>query len=825
MANSTITLYKKSANWKLLPQNLFMLDDISAYLSAVSSSDKIVLTDMQYIKNQLEIEIRVDMSQTNANPITNFAYVEVANYGEGRSYYYFIKQVEWRAYSTCRFVLVMDVLNSIKYGTDYTLSPKTKINRQHKNRLVKKTFNNSITTFIKFDAGYPVDIQDYVGTTIQIVIDDISATPFSVELIAEEYTGANNIYELTLSYSAHLYGALVDFEELSSVTLTGFNSVLFGSGDIKSGTIVNATINYYRKIDYLSENIPCVTYHDLPSDELINNTDNNSDWYLIYATDNAPTTTELNNPLRCYLCTNANIIVRPNQPIVQGRIYPEMLETGKFYYYQTDSDSRKITLASGEEVSLPLNGLDNNSQLTIYKNGNSIIVNRRRFNVGLTEWRVNTYNATPYIILQVDMLFKVTASPELDYAYPSGTYPTITFLLADYPEVTLDTIEGLDRTDSKIVKIIKLPYSPYNFSYSGSILIIPPEWEFGVFQGKSFLKLKDLNTKFNYEFNSSVDNLNALFLLTSAPDYTQSRSDYWESKIYHSDYYVPKVVYDSFAFGFNMEKVDLNYVHAHRTDTQLAITFTCTTTINSRFMLQFPQYSCGKLGTQDYNDVMPIARNNEIALYNVPYINYIRTGYNYDVKSKNRQNAMNFLSLGLGLAGTIGSLFLPTTALTLPIVIGLGASTIKSLVSTISSASQSEQNIQQKLQEAQAQGASVSGSDDVDLMSEYTGNRASLMTYKASDTMHELLLDLFYYTGYTDNVMGVPNLNTRKWFNFVACEAIIDMVNGQLVNISEEIQAELINLWKAGVTILHKVNGVYDMDQVKENAEVTIAEL
>ena len=81
MANSTITLYKKTANWKLLPQNLFMLDDIEAYLSAVPSADKIVLNDMQYIKNQLEIEIKIDMSQTNASPITNFAYVEVTNYG------------------------------------------------------------------------------------------------------------------------------------------------------------------------------------------------------------------------------------------------------------------------------------------------------------------------------------------------------------------------------------------------------------------------------------------------------------------------------------------------------------------------------------------------------------------------------------------------------------------------------------------------------------------------------------------------------------------------------------------------------------------------
>jgi len=168
MESCTITLYKKTANWKLLPQNLFMLDDISAYLSAVSSSDKITLSNMMKVKNKLEIEIKIDMSQTNANPITNFAYVEIKNSDESRSYYYYIKEIEWRSTMTCRFILVMDVLNSIKYGTDYTLSPKTKINRQHKNRLVKKTYNKAVILMLQFNGGYPIDLQDYVTENIRI---------------------------------------------------------------------------------------------------------------------------------------------------------------------------------------------------------------------------------------------------------------------------------------------------------------------------------------------------------------------------------------------------------------------------------------------------------------------------------------------------------------------------------------------------------------------------------------------------------------------------------------------------------------------------------
>ena len=824
MANSTITLYKKTTNWKLLPQNLFMLDDIGAYLSAVPSADKIVLNDMQYIKNQLEIEIKIDMSQTNANPITNFAYVEVTNYGEGRSYYYYIKEVEWRAYSTCKFVLVMDVLNSIKYGTDYTLSPKTKINRQHKNRLVK-VGDNSIKTFIKFDVGYPTDDpEDYNGTKIKIYVDDVAET-FEVILLDALYfgsEGANQIYEFKIEYNERLGDVLLDLYYVE-ITVAGVDGdELLGEGTV-SGTTIN-TIKYYRKIDLLSENIPCGQYHDLDSDTLITNPFNDSDWYLIYATDNVPTTTDLNNPLRCYLCTNKSLMITPNQPAVQGRIYPEMLETSRYYYYRFEENSPTIPpmhMADGT-MTEELSGIGIHSYVLFYKAGDKIIVTV----VSQNQDYAISYGPTDFLTITADCVCAYKNSfHRIPTVQSVPASPTQTFYFADYPQFTLKTIDDIDRTDSKIVKIIKLPYAPYNFTYSNDILIIPDEWELGSFQSKNLLKLKDLNTKFNYDFDSSVNNINRLLILYSAPDYTSLRNDIWESKIYHSDYYMPKVVYDSFAFGFNMEKVDLKYVHEHRTDSKMKLTFTCTTTINSRFMLQFPQYKCASLGTQDYNSVMPIIRNNEIALYNVPYINYIRTGYNYDVKTKNRQTAVNAMTFTLGLASTLAALAMPTSALTVPLVIGMGASTVKSLVSTISSASQSEQNIQQKLQEAQAQGASVAGSDDVDLMSEYTSNRASLMTYKTSDVMRDLLLDLFYYTGYADNTMGVPNLNTRKWFNFVACDAIITLVDGHNVNVSDEIQRELIGIWKSGVTVLHKVDGGYDMDQVKENAEVSIEDL
>ena len=40
---------------------------------------------------------------------------------------------------------------------------------------------------------------------------------------------------------------------------------------------------------------------------------------------------------------------------------------------------------------------------------------------------------------------------------------------------------------------------------------------------------------------------------------------------------------------------------------------------------------------EDYDNIVAVARNNEEVLYSSQYLNYVRTGYNYDVKAKQRQ--------------------------------------------------------------------------------------------------------------------------------------------------------------------------------------------
>ena len=144
---------------------------------------------------------------------------------------------------------------------------------------------------------------------------------------------------------------------------------------------------------------------------------------------------------------------------------------------------------------------------------------------------------------------------------------------------------------------------------------------------------------------------------------------------------------------------------------------------------------------------MTIARNNEEVLYNVPYINYIRNGFNYDVKSKELSAASTWASVGAGALGVVTSLLLPSAPLKIAGIIGSVVSSAISIKNAVVSTIQNEQSLKEKLQQARNQASSVAGSDDVDLMSAYALNRFKYYVYTCTPLITSLIDDLFYFTG------------------------------------------------------------------------------
>ena len=408
----------------------------------------------------------------------------------------------------------------------------------------------------------------------------------------------------------------------------------------------------------------------------------------------------------------------------------------------------------------------------------------------------------------------------------------------------LDAINTIDRKDSKLIKIFKLPYFPCNpIDYKVDSGITCPvfstediAWHVtGGDAGYLFRSNNAIDKPFiNGENDANVnqigtisDNLYELnpLMQIDMSDITKSLTDtraqyqgyyFEEPKLFHSDFYYWKYIYDSFVKVVANEKYLNRYQYSARLTYERKIAFTFTSTINSRFMFYFSFFDSYNFNTDDYEKVLIIQRSNEQTIYNEEYFNYLKMGYNYDVKNKNRQEAMSWFTTGVGL--TAGVLSLAFGSKTLGA--GLIASSVLSIANSINTTIQLETNIEQKLTQLKNQSASVQGSDDVDLMSEYSHhNKLWRAKYEVSDRMKKCLSDLFYYTGYNDDVNEIPNVSTRKWFNFLQCEPHFKYVNG----ITTECLDELIKKYKGGVTILHRntINDsyVWDFEREKENWE------
>ena len=176
------------------------------------------------------------------------------------------------------------------------------------------------------------------------------------------------------------------------------------------------------------------------------------------------------------------------------------------------------------------------------------------------------------------------------------------------------------------------------------------------------------------------------------------------------------------------------------------LTTKATTTINSRFLFYFPGYKLKSYcKSSDYVNVLPVDRNNEVVLYNNQYINYLRTGYNYDVKAKQRTDAATGINSALAIIGAISSVGLGVASgnplLAIGGVVAGFSTTGHAIMNMLNATAQSEQNLNSKMDQLRAQATSVAGSDDIDILEAYSDNRAKLTEYRVSDKMRKAQLD------------------------------------------------------------------------------------
>ena len=811
--------------WELIPSKLLVVEDIASYLATKTSK---TINDFQYIKNELEIQINVDISQDYSQPRseTNFKYVSIQNANE-QIHYYFVKKATWRSKTCVRFELVMDVLNTFQEGRDFNFKANTRIVREHKDRFIKRVVARyfSFRFFTYTETGTLAvddDVKVYDSGDAELLkgkLKEISypETNYILFKILIDSADTRTDTEILQAFSTHQLEVLKVKKDNSNYT----QGNLFGRREITHD------YSYFRKIDLVNEGVSPVLQCQTAVGNKIQASSPSvrKNWYLLYRNQNDPSDS-LTNPVNCYLIPETENETDAAY-IQNGRLVPSWLEEGKYYIFHIQA-GKTCTLSNGISVSQQSG---QRRYLLITKAGNKInAIAFKVYDLDITfdvMWQYDdieyaTFTGLPVMYKVANNVNNLSASDLYNGSYPES--------FNDTSRSSIDSINNLDKTDPKNIKLIKLPYVPYDFDIVSSVLQIANDdyWEFASFSQQSggdmyALKLKDMNLKLSMTFTETyAQPLGKLYFGSISPSLTDARKGWtYESKLYHSDFYQPTYVYDSFTYKIQLEKLDINLYTPTNVES-FTIKFYMTSTINSRFMFEFSDLKFA-YATENYAKYMPIARNNEEVLYNVPYINYIRNGFNYDVKAKERTNVSNALGMALSVGSTALALAVAPAPLKVAGVVAGLVSMAMSIKNTIVSAQQNEDSIRRKLQETANQTASVAGSDDVDLMSVYAENRLKYLVYEPTDLMRSILFDLFFYAGYASGRMGIPTHNNRVNFDYLECEANLENEG----SIPDDCLQELINCFKAGITYLHKTTRntkKWDFNQEYENWERDLME-
>ena len=832
---ATVKLYKST---KILDEKNFMVDFLTDYLATLSNTLTYTINYFKFDKKEPTLKLQLREENIEMLAGNDYNYLSITNQptttpNNTRTYYYFIINKIWKSENCVELQLKLDSLNTLKWNTDYVVSKRTKVLREHRNRFKNVTPINILangSATISANSSYQ---GRYRGSVT------LPPNPKLVGILNYNVDLYTNNSEDTLSYTLN--------------NSTGELSIVLISDT--SGSYLTHYKVYYsfpsvvaRNVDAIPEGINPILYKGEEND--IIQTELDTSWNLIYKNHDDPSPDNLVNPVECYACADTPLKVAAANS--SRSISYSSLTDNKYYFIgASNNEGAELTFKDSANYEYNVKVYSYSGQGYSQSSTQFIILHKEAGNNYFSiEYKnygtvsapapvgTKTIDQVIHTASNITSLEVISAVDEVIYAIgDTNTFSPYTNVNSGHFTFTrqdkyVNSLDGVDRTDSKLIKIFKLPYAPSKVTVSDNKFSLDENWDYDT--TTSLFKLKNLNSKFRYEFDTPLEdplmNLDGSIYPASSGIFPISalfapRNIIYESKLYNSEFYAPKIVYDSFSFQFNLERVDIAKYTGKISSPYLRIGFVMTTTINSKFMFYFPNYELlDFLKTQDYDKYMPIARNNEVALYNSQYINYIRTGYNYDLKAKNRTQASSGLGLGLGITGSLASMGLGIAsgnpAVMLGGIIGGISSIVSNVVSTINTISSSEMAIASKLEQLKNQATSIEGSDDIDLLEVYSNNKAKLCEWRCSDNMRKAIYDLFYYCGYATNEMKIPNLYSRMHFNFIQAELELNETN----NLPDFVVNDLIERFKNGVTVMHMIENldhvkIWDWNQEYENWE------
>ena len=776
-----ITLYKLR---KLRPEENMLIENMEFFLNETPAQDVLTYEDFTYVKNELGITVTIPVQdasiETDRNPWT---YVRIQNNAPTTSedfepiFYYYVVSTEWISTKAVRLHLMMDTLNSLcQTGSPinpHNLSPETRIYRQHQDR------------FKRPDYFHPA---------------------FGGELV--------------------------------------------------------------RVVDRLSEGISF--NQDKSLDMPIIVAPKALDWYLIYTTE-VGEEQAISNPIATYLCASEPLKISTTNRGTAQTFTRSDIQANTIYRIKMQETDTIVTIDHPEEGNITINS---ESIYRIRRSGTDTygarikeiefeLVNSTLMVRLISENLNRIYNYADDLSMFFTDFNKPINTPLISLTINQGKYYYVNQARTEitggtYVESGIAGIEYLNRADNRLIKVIKLPYCPVEYErLAGNIYKFPNDWgtPADTDDFRSFLRY--FGTSLPNFLNASLPSIDIskemIYNVPPSEDrYVDEKQIDAESKLYHSDYHTIKVYYDNFESTIDCERF------MEILETNVPVEFKVTSTINSKFGFKLGVDNISNyIHSEDFDNYLMVSRNNEETLMNSEYVNYINTGYNYDKKANalameqaTRNAVLSTISAATnlataGLSGAVTAAAKPikqggssskgnpkvssTGAFAFTSALQFGQQAVGSTTNVIDSwlslanMKQAQDNaMAQKLAQLSYQAASTAGSDDVDLMSWYSDNRLHVARYEVPTFIRKSLYHAFDLTGYAQEKYGVPDVDSRLWYNFIQCDPIFLEQGYDKYKLEwlDDVRAK----YQAGVTVFHNRNGAFDLEQQYENWEKWIVD-
>ena len=429
-------------------------------------------------------------------------------------------------------------------------------------------------------------------------------------------------------------------------------------------------------------------------------------------------------------------------------------------------------------------------------------------------------------------------SPTITYDQEEiKTFQSIEINAGTFAEEYLGDLPLLDKTDSKIVKVIECPYCPVDFSYDEDSGVF--SFDRQAFPNESenenphYLRTYDIGREFGPKFLKQLDFTDLAFQPVQKQEIANPTEHFLaDPKIYTSPYYAVTFYYDNFAKAIKMEdyaytrsvgrnnfRIALDYKQSNAVSSAMAFSFSATSAFNAYRL---------SVSEENFPNYLVANRNNEVTLFSSDYLNYMRNGYNYDKKKMEEQLQQQGVSAGIqAISSIISFLLSPATGgLSAAAGVGLAAGAVSSASSLAYSTTKAGEELSQKVNLLKAQGFSVSSVDDLSLFNHYQGNKLKKTVYELEEDEYSRVDARFRYFGYAVDKYGNPAdfyMSSRHAYNYIKADPVFNQDATYIV--TPEYLDEISEKIRAGITIWHLpflVANSYIFDKDVENIEEDI---